>query len=55
WIFNDDYMNYEEEIVQWSGYPSLGSIPKLGTIDKATVHEQAMRLKSSLIDKLQPL
>src|SRR6478735_12273229 len=28
WIFNDDYMNYETEIVKWSGYPSLGSIPK---------------------------
>jgi dethiobiotin synthetase len=28
WIFNDDYMNYENEIVNWSGYPSIGSVPK---------------------------
>ncbi|MES2329739.1 MAG: dethiobiotin synthase [Bacteroidota bacterium] len=55
WIFNDDYMNYEEEIVQWSDYPSLGSVPKMEPIDKTTVHEQAMRIKSSLIGKLQLL
>jgi dethiobiotin synthetase len=52
WIFNDDYMNYENEIVHWSGYPSLGSVPKLETINKATVAEQAARIKHSLTDKL---
>lgn len=52
WIFNDDYMNYENEIVNWSGYPSIGSVPKLSTIGKATVSEQAVRIKHSLRDKL---
>ncbi len=52
WIFNVDYMNYENEIVLWSGYPSLASIPKMGTIDKITVAEQAVRMRQSLTDKI---
>jgi dethiobiotin synthetase len=52
WIFNDDYMNYENEIVNWSGYPSIGSVPKMGTINKITVREEAMRIKQSLKNKL---
>jgi dethiobiotin synthetase len=51
WIFNDDYMNYESEIVQWSGYPSLGSIPKMDTINKETVRKQANRLMKALTDQ----
>ncbi|MBS1605983.1 MAG: dethiobiotin synthase [Bacteroidetes bacterium] len=27
WIFNDQYLHYEQEIVRWSGIPHLGSIP----------------------------
>ena len=48
WIFNDDYLNYESEIVQWSGYPSIGSVPKLTAINPQTVHEQAMRIREAL-------
>ena len=48
WIFTDDYMHYESEIVNWSGYPSLGSIPKLETISKQTILQQANLLKPSL-------
>jgi dethiobiotin synthetase len=48
WIFNDDYMNYENEIANWSGYPSLGSIPKMETISKQTILQQANLLKPSL-------
>ncbi len=51
WIFNDDYMHYEEEIVAWSGYPSLGSVPKLEKIDPATIKEQANRLRTGLLEK----
>ena len=29
WIFNDQYLNYEQEIVSWSGYPALFSLPLL--------------------------
>ena len=48
WIFNDDYMNYENEIADWSGYPSLGSIPKMVTISKQTILQQANLFKPSL-------
>ena len=27
WIFNDQYLHYEQEIVEWSGIPHLGSVP----------------------------
>jgi dethiobiotin synthetase len=54
WIFNDDYMNYETEIVQWSGYPCLGAVPNLDIIDKSTVQAQAIRIRQSLTDKLKP-
>lgn len=52
WIFNDDYMQYENEIVHWSGYPSIGSIPKLAVIDRASVRSQAVGLQRSLQEKL---
>ena len=34
WIFNDQYMNYEQEIVQWSGYPALFSVPLMNPLSK---------------------
>lgn len=52
WIFNDNYLSYEEEIVKWSGYPSMGSVPNLALINSASVTEQAIRLQKSLTDKL---
>lgn len=53
WIFNDDYMQYAAEIVSWSGYPSLGAVPKLETIDRSVIKEQAIRLSEGLSEKLQ--
>ncbi|MES2003291.1 MAG: dethiobiotin synthase [Bacteroidota bacterium] len=49
WIFTDDYMQYETEIVQWSGYPSLGSVANLPVINKEIIHEQAMRIQPALL------
>jgi len=48
WVFSDDYMNYEEEIVQWSGYPAIASIPKLPQVNAVTIKEQADRVRVSL-------
>jgi dethiobiotin synthetase len=54
WVFNDDYMNYENEIVEWSGYPALGSVPAMKTISKESVKEQATRIREEgLLAKLQ--
>jgi dethiobiotin synthetase len=41
WVFNDQYLNYEHEIVQWSGYPVLFSVPLMNTISKQSVRAAA--------------
>lgn len=48
WLFNDDYLSYEDEIASWSGYPSLGSIPALDAIDTSVISAHASRLSASL-------
>jgi dethiobiotin synthetase len=48
WIFCDQYMNYENEIVEWSEVPKIGSIPFSNTIDQYFVKQQAVLLQSSL-------
>jgi len=52
WIFNDHYLNYEEEIVQWSGFPKIGSIPATKKIDAAFIKAQASIMKNALINFL---
>ena len=49
WIFNDQYMDYEEEIVKWSGYPRLGSVPFAESSDREFVRRQAERLQPGLM------
>ncbi len=53
WIFNDEYMHYEEDIVRWSGYPKLGIIFKLENPDKKTIRSEADKIKNSLLEFLQ--
>lgn len=48
WIFSDQYMDYEQEIVQWTGYPLLGSIPLLHTISPQVVQQEAKRMAPRL-------
>lgn len=48
WIFNDTYLNYEDEIVEWSGYPKIGSIPFSTCINKAFIKQQADEIQLSL-------
>lgn len=52
WIFNDQYLSYEHEIVQWTGISSLASIPLLNQIDTASVYFQAQKIKPNLLEKL---
>jgi dethiobiotin synthetase len=49
WVFNDQYLNYEQEIVNWSGYRKLGSVPKAMEVNKRFVQQQAELLKTTLI------
>jgi dethiobiotin synthetase len=49
WIFNYQYMHYEEEIVNWSGYRKLVSVPKAVEVNKRFIIQQAELLKKTLI------
>lgn len=52
WIFNDQFMEYENEIVQWTGYPSIGSIPFDSGSSANFVREQAEKIKTGLASLL---
>ncbi len=48
WMFNDQYLDYENEIVKWSQYQKLGSVPFSASLTAAFVAEQANNLKEQL-------
>ncbi|MEP6845269.1 MAG: dethiobiotin synthase [Panacibacter sp.] len=52
WIFNDQYMQYEEEIVQWSGYKKLGSVSFTPLIDKGFIKHEAEKMRATLVSAL---
>lgn len=49
WIFNDQYLNYEEEIVEWSGYQKIASIPFTEKLDKQFIQQQAAAINKQLL------
>jgi dethiobiotin synthetase len=58
WIFNDQYLDYEGEIVDWSGIPAIASIPNAaaeagmdvgaGAADAGFVRAQGRRIRPML-------
>jgi dethiobiotin synthetase len=44
WIFNDQYLQYEDEIVAWSDYPKIASVPFLAAMDPCSVRSMAATL-----------
>ena len=48
WIFNDQYLHYEDEIVRWTGYPRIASIPFFKP-SRLFVEEQAMIVREQLV------
>ena len=52
WVFNDQYLNYEEEIVKWSNIPRLASIPWTDNINGTFINSQAAAIKKQLKDIL---
>jgi dethiobiotin synthetase len=52
WIFNDQYLDYEGEIVRWSGLPALASVPFREGPDAAFVREQALKMRPRLLAAL---
>ena len=52
WIFNDRYGHYEQDIVRWTGYPALASVPFGDSPDGDFVREQAATARPGLIAAL---
>ena len=48
WMFNDNYLDYEHDIVRWSGIAGLGSIPYASHIDSEFILQQAERIKEEV-------
>lgn len=48
WVFNDQYLDYEEEIVQWSNIPKIATVPFSETTDGAFINSQAIAMKQRL-------
>jgi dethiobiotin synthetase len=52
WIFNDQYLDYEGEIVKWTGLPALASVPFREYPDAGFVREQALKMRLRLLAAL---
>ena len=48
WIFNDQYLAYEDEIVHWSGFPKIGTIAFTDRPGKEFIKEQAKLMEQDL-------
>jgi len=54
WVFNDKKVDYEEDIIRWSGYPALGKIPFGELVNKDFVLTQAAYFRGQLANLLEP-
>src|SRR5450432_3354418 len=54
WVFNDNYMDYEQEIASWSDYPALFSLPLFDSISKQTIFDAARKLPPQGMGYLYP-
>ena len=52
WIFNDRYLDYEDQIAAWSGYPKIASIPYATEINASFISTQAGLLKEKFLQQL---
>ena len=52
WVFNDRYLDYESEIVKWTGIQSIASLPFAASPDRDFVRQQAERIRSRLMSIL---
>ncbi len=52
WVFNNNYLHYEAEIAQWSGYPVIAKIPFTKKITPAFIQKQAVGIREKLINLL---
>jgi dethiobiotin synthetase len=54
WIFNDQYLDYAEEIAGWSGFPIIFSLPALNRMSKQTIADLGKQFRSSCRKVLLP-
>ena len=47
WVFNDQYLDYENEIVKWTGYPKIASIPHTESAGTEFIIQQAEKFRQS--------
>jgi dethiobiotin synthetase len=48
WIFNDQYLSYEHEIVSWSGFRKIASVPFSENPDGSFIARQAACIREQL-------
>jgi len=48
WIFNGRYLDYESDIVRWSGLPKMASLDQCDIVDPAAIARQSAILKKQL-------
>jgi len=48
WIFNDQYMDYENEIMQWTGVQKIFSVPFTENCSREFIKLQAEKIKELL-------
>jgi dethiobiotin synthetase len=52
WVFNDQTLGYEKEIVKWTGIPQLACIPYSDRPDQQFVRQQAELIRPILMNRL---
>jgi dethiobiotin synthetase len=52
WVFNDQYLDYEDEIVQWSNFPRIASIPYSDNVNGTFINSQAAAISKQLKELL---
>ncbi|MBL7699472.1 MAG: dethiobiotin synthase [Chitinophagaceae bacterium] len=48
WVFNDNYLDYENDIVSWTNIPSLASVPFASHPDSNFISEQAKIIRKKM-------
>lgn len=54
WIFNDQYLDYEKEIADWSGYPLIHSLPYMENVSRESIAQATARFPPEGISYLYP-
>lgn len=48
WIFTEEYLDYEDQIAEWSGYPVIASVKHLPDISKEIILAEAEKMRPLL-------